>query len=67
MAHGNSRICICYKCNMYGLITRFNQNICPNCNNGVKTITNEELKKKLNLMIHENINNLSFTWKKIKP
>jgi uncharacterized protein with PIN domain len=66
MAHGNPRICICNKCNMYGCIPRFSQNICTNCNGKVEQITKEELKKKLGLAIYQELPYIPFTFIKIK-
>ena len=64
MAHGNSRICICYKYNMYGMIPRFSSDICPNCRNKAEQITKEELRRKLNLSILYSPP-LSFIWRKL--
>ena len=66
MAHGNPRICICNKCNMYGSIPRFSPNICTNCNSKVEQITIEELRVKLKLMIHEPLPFIPFTFVKFK-
>lgn len=64
MAHGSPRLQICNKCNSYGLIPRFNKDICPDCNSNTKNITKEELKRKLGLLIHQKLN-VGFKFRKI--
>ncbi len=61
MAHGNPRKQFCDKCNIYGLIARFSENKCPKCGEETKSIDGEELRKRLDIMICENIP-FSFNW-----
>jgi len=62
MAHGSPGKEYCDKCNMYGLIPRFSESKCPECGDTTRQIDSEELKKKLGLMIHEQIP-ISFEWR----
>jgi len=65
MAHGSPRICICKICKSYGTVPRFSPNVCDK-GHPVETITNDELKKKLGLMIHQSLPYIPFTFNKFK-
>lgn len=65
MAHGSPRKEICNKCNTYGLIPRFSESECPNCGGKTEQISNDDLKRKIGLMLHESLN-IGFSWQKLK-
>lgn len=65
MEHGQPRMEICDDCNLYGLTPRFSESKCPECKGRTYKISKDDLKKKLGLLIYEDIP-ISFKWRKIK-
>lgn len=55
MAHGSPRVQICEECNIYGLIPRFDKNECPECKKETKSIDRYVLKKRLDLLITDEV------------
>lgn len=56
MAHGSPRLETCKKCNTFGLTPIFSESKCPDCGGEVERIEKDEVKRKLGLMIHEQLN-----------
>lgn len=65
MAHGKPKLETCKKCNTIGLTPRFSESKCPDCGSEVEQIERSDARRKLGLMVHEELN-VGFTWKKIK-
>ena len=64
MAHGTPSIQFCYKCNAYALVPRFEEKNCSFCKKQTNTITENELKRKLEMPITDTIT-LNFKWHKL--
>ena len=65
MAHGSPRLETCKECNIAGYTPRFSESKCPECGGEVERIEKDEVKRRLGLMLHEQLN-VFFKWQKLE-
>lgn len=65
MAHGSPRLETCKKCNTFGLTPRFSESKCPDCGGEVEQIEKSEVKRKLGIMIYEELY-VGFGWRRLE-